>query len=170
MSILDQYVIPLKGLTDGVYNYTFEFEQKFFDEFNEVEFRHSDIEAIILLEKRASLIVLEIGISGTIDVICDRCLDYFSMPVKNSQHLYLKLGQKGEDDDEETIFLSDTEQHISIAQYVYELVNFSIPLRKVHPKNSQCNKEMLKKLEEYSTGKEHEIDPRWEKLKNLLNN
>jgi uncharacterized metal-binding protein YceD (DUF177 family) len=53
------------------------------------------------------------------------------------------------------------------------MIVLSIPFRRVHPgvKDGTLNSEALKKLDELRVEeikKEEEIDPRWEKLKQLL--
>jgi len=74
------------------------------------------------------------------------------------------------------------EFEIDIAQYIYEMIVLSIPLRRVHPgiKDGSLNTEALVKLKELTIKeqkkekkekkeeKEENIDPRWDKLKQLL--
>jgi uncharacterized metal-binding protein YceD (DUF177 family) len=66
---------------------------------------------------------------------------------------------------------------VNVQQYIYELIVLSIPLKRVHPgvEDGTLDSEVLDKLEELSINNnenkndEDEIDPRWDKLKNLLN-
>jgi uncharacterized metal-binding protein YceD (DUF177 family) len=72
------------------------------------------------------------------------------------------------------------EFEINIAQYIYEMIVLSIPLRRVHPgiKDGSLKTEALTKLKELAIEeqkkenkeeKEQEnTDPRWDKLKQLL--
>jgi uncharacterized metal-binding protein YceD (DUF177 family) len=69
------------------------------------------------------------------------------------------------------------EFEIDIAQYIYEMIVLSVPLRRVHPgiKDGSLKTEALTKLNELTVKeqkKEHKeeenIDPRWDKLKQLL--
>ena len=69
------------------------------------------------------------------------------------------------------------EFEVNIQQYIYELIVLSIPLKRVHPgvEDGTLESDVLDKLEELSINNnenkndEDEIDPRWDKLKNLLN-
>jgi uncharacterized metal-binding protein YceD (DUF177 family) len=69
------------------------------------------------------------------------------------------------------------EFEIDIAQYIYEMIVLSIPLRRVHPgvKDGSLSTEALTKLKELTIKEqkkekkeEENIDPRWDKLKQLL--
>ena len=77
------------------------------------------------------------------------------------------------------LFLPFGEFEIDIAQYIYEMIVLSIPLRRVHPgvKDGSLKTEALTKLNELTIKEakkrekeqeEENIDPRWDKLKQLL--
>jgi len=71
--------------------------------------------------------------------------------------------------------ISAGENHLDLAQYIYEFIYLSLPLQKVHGKNkagkSLCNQDMLERLGSMtSNNDDDEIDdPRWDKLKDLIN-
>ena len=69
------------------------------------------------------------------------------------------------------------EFEIDIAQYIYEMIILSIPLKRIHPgiKDGSLDTEALTKLKELTikeqkkeNKEEENIDPRWDKLKQLL--
>jgi uncharacterized metal-binding protein YceD (DUF177 family) len=76
------------------------------------------------------------------------------------------------------------EFELDIAQYIYEMIVLSIPLKRVHPgvKDGTLQSEALEKLKTMTAKKEvkeknkenkqqqnqENIDPRWDKLKQLL--
>ena len=62
---------------------------------------------------------------------------------------------------------------IDVAHYIYEMNVLSIPQKKIHPgiKNGTLKSEVLEKLKDLDPKKKSlsdEIDPRWDKLKDLL--
>ena len=91
MDILDQYVIPLKGLKEGEHHYTFEVTKKFFEHFEHSEIKNGNISVNIILNKTASVIEMIINLLGKVEVICDRCLETFMMPINSSDILYIKF-------------------------------------------------------------------------------
>jgi uncharacterized metal-binding protein YceD (DUF177 family) len=91
--------------------------------------------------------------------------------------LIVRFGEEFNNDNEELLILPFGEFEVDIAQYIYEMIVLSVPLRRVHPgvKDGTLESEALKKLNELAvkeTKKENKqeenIDPRWDKLKQLL--
>jgi uncharacterized metal-binding protein YceD (DUF177 family) len=91
--------------------------------------------------------------------------------------LIVRFGEEFNNDNEELLILPHGEFEIDIAQFIYEMIVLSVPLRRVHPgiKDGTLKTEALTKLNELKVkeikeeNKEKEnIDPRWDKLKQLL--
>ena len=62
---------------------------------------------------------------------------------------------------------------INVAQHIYETIVLSLPLKKIHPgiKNGTLKSDILEKLKALEPKKNNSdgsIDPRWNKLKDLL--
>jgi len=79
-------------------------------------------------------------------------------------------------ENEDILILPHAEYEINIAQYMYELIVLSVPLKRIHPgvEDGTLNSDMLDKLEELrpkgleDKNKNEDIDPRWNTLKKLL--
>jgi uncharacterized metal-binding protein YceD (DUF177 family) len=131
----------------------------------------------VVLEKRSSFMKLIFDLNGMIELTCDRCLDNYEQTISHDAEMFVKYGDNDFDEGENVIWINPEEHHINLAQIIYEFVVLSIPLRHVHPKKSDgkraCNKEMLKKLKNYTRPDKVEktkTDPRWDALKKLGNN
>ncbi len=81
MKIENQYIIQFKGLKEGVHEFEFILGKPFFEEFERLEVQDGKVVAGITLERKTSLLDLEIHLQGDILVICDRCLENFWMEV-----------------------------------------------------------------------------------------
>jgi uncharacterized metal-binding protein YceD (DUF177 family) len=171
-----KYNIEFKGLNEGLHDFEFEVDNKFFEQFEESLVDNGRITVAVVLEKRSSFIKLHFYIKGWLELTCDRCLELYEQPVKYETEMFVKYGEKEYDDGENIIWVNPEEHHVNLAQIIYEYVTLLIPLRHVHPKNSDgkrdCNKEMIKKLKNYMHPEnEDEItDPRWDALRKLGNN
>lgn len=171
-----QFIIPFKGLKAGQHDFNCEVDDTFFDEFPESEIKRGNVSVTIRLIKRTNLLEFEFDMTGQVWVTCDRCLDEFLLPIEYETKLFVKFGDETEEQTDEIIILSYNETEIDLAQYVYEFIHLSLPYRKIHPDNkkgeSLCNKEMIKKLNEYSIRENiEEHNPEWDNLKDfLLNN
>ncbi len=172
-----KYNIEFKGLNEGLHDFEFEVDKKFFEHFEESLVENGKVTVKVILEKRSSFIKLHLKIKGWLELTCDRCLELYNQPVKHETEMFVKFGEKEYDDGESVIWVNPEEHHINLAQIIYEYTILSIPLRHVHPKNSlgkrDCNKEMLEKLKNYMHPESEEdstTDPRWDALRKLGNN
>ena len=87
--------------------------------------------------------------------------------------MIVKFGATRETDPDEILIIPEGSYQINVAQYFYEMVVLSIPLKRVHPgiKNGTLKNEVLSKLEQLDPQNKKPViskDPRWEKLESLL--
>lgn len=148
-----RYSIFFSGLKEGTHEFNFLVDSKFFEIFEFSEVKEGSVNVQVKLNKNSSLLELNFDINGNISVMCDRCLDDFLLPISYKSTLFVKFGNNFEDIDDNIIQIPYSENEINISQYIYEFINFSIPLKRVHPDNSKgeslCNKEMLDKISQY---------------------
>lgn len=173
MDLLDEYVIPIHGIKEGVHTYKFEIKTRFFEYFENPDLPGGNLNVNLTLQKRSQFFELEFHLIGSLQVVCDRCLEFFDFDIEVKEKLYIKLGNNFEELDDNIIIIPREESRFNIAQYIYEFAVLSIPYKKIHPEKGElgCNQEMIKKLNELSVDdknkKNTNIDPRWDKLKNL---
>ena len=174
MNKFEQYDIAYQGLKDGIHNFQFKIDNKFFDQYDISELNGKDVSVAVVLTKETTMLTFEFSISGLLNVMCDRCLDYFDMPIDLKQILYVKFSDEIQDEADVIIFVPRTESHINIAHYIYEFINLGIPLKKVHPDDkkgkSTCNKEMLERIEKLSVHNNLADESRWDEIKKIINN
>jgi len=170
---LKKYRINFRELELGKHPFSFEIDDWFFSWFEKSEIQQGNLKADVELIKEERLTTLHITIEGEVRVMCDRCLDHFMHPVDFSGTLYLKPEEDEweEKDKEEVILVAPDDSEVDLAQYFYESIHLSLPLKRVHPNdengNSTCDQDMLKLLEEHQRD-EQQTDPRWDKLKELF--
>ena len=164
----EMFNIPVKGLALGKHHYHFVVEDAFFEHYPDAEVHHGKIDLSLEIEKESRLMALQFHFDGSLQLVCDRCLEEYLQPVKNDFRLIVKYGEKEEEISEELITVPFETSRFNIAPYVYEYIRLMIPIKRVHPDdafgNSTCNVEMLKKLEVYE---KPVADPRWNALKDL---
>lgn len=172
MSYLKQFILPVKGMGLGRSSFGYEIGKTFFEQFENSEIEQAKIHLNLDVNKQSRMLVLDFKISGTILTQCDRCLYDFNLEINNKQTLYVKLGNESDQENDEMMIISESEHELNIAQFVFEFIYLSLPIKKVHYEdkngNSLCNKEMLKKLSSHQAEEEKQIDPRWNKLKDLM--
>jgi uncharacterized metal-binding protein YceD (DUF177 family) len=132
----------------------------------------------MLFEKKSTMLELLFEHTGTVNVPCDVTGEDFDMPINGNLKLVVNFGDEFNNDNEEMLILPHGEHQIDVSQYIYEMIVLSVPLRRVHEGvlDGSLQSAALDKLNEISvteinTDSEQEaeeIDPRWDKLKQLL--
>ncbi len=179
MKKLEAFTIPFVGLKQGKHTFEYQIDKEFFEHFEYDEFNSVDVKIDLLFDKKPTMMELTFKASGMVNVNCDLTNEPYDQPVNGELIMVVKFGDEFNDDNEDLLILPHSEYQLNVAQYIYELIVLSVPLKRIHPGviDGSLKSEVLEKLEELSPKvddiKEHEngedIDPRWNKLKNLLN-
>jgi uncharacterized metal-binding protein YceD (DUF177 family) len=176
MKQLSEYLIPFIGLKLGKHQFEYQINNTFFEDFDFDEFENSAVKVNVVLEKKSTFMELTLKHKGTVNVPCDLTGEFFDLPVKGKINVVVQFGEQFNNDNEELLILPHGEHQLDIKQYIYELIVLSIPLKKTHPgiKDGTLKTPALDKLKELSLNhqkqkiEQEEIDPRWDKLKQLL--
>jgi uncharacterized metal-binding protein YceD (DUF177 family) len=176
MSKIRDFLIPFVGLKLGKHHFEYQINKQFFDHFEYDEFQNSDIKVNVVLDKKSNMLELDFKHKGTVNVPCDLTSEDFDLPIKGKMKLIVRFGEEFNNDNEELLILPHGEFEIDVAQYIYEMIVLSVPVKRVHPgvKDGSLQTEALTKLNELTTEQKEErvqeenIDPRWDKLKKLL--
>ncbi len=174
MERLRTYEISFSGLKFGTHLYEFHINKKFFDLFQvNTEFTDCDIKAKIEVEKTSNLLNIKLKTKGTMQLICDISEKEYAQKVKNDMKFVIKFGETFDDSEDELLTLPNTAHSFNVAQYIYESIMLSIPMKHIHPDidenyhNEVLDKYLVNELPENEENIEKEIDPRWEKLRNI---
>ncbi len=173
MEDLQTYEIQFRGLSEGEHDFQFKINNEFFKCFEKSEIRRGSLIANICLIKKPRMLEIEVQLIGRVEVPCDRCLEPFISLLDNTHKLYVKFSKEPEEETEDLILLSEKACKINLAHYIYEFIHLSLPYKKVHPEDasgkSQCNPEMLKKLDLLTANRPGEdTDSRWKELKEVF--
>ena len=132
-----------------------------------------DISIDVEIQKISDKYHIKSKITTTAHYVCDRCLDEFDQLLEGFFQLYYSKSIRHEiDDDDEYRVLSETAEEIDIKDSVIESLLLSIPMKHLCYNECRglcptCGANL--NYEKCNCEKE-KIDPRWEKLKNLLIN
>ena len=83
-----------------------------------------------------------------------------------SYPLIIKFGEEFEEVDEELLIIPHSSYELELGQYVYEFSLLSVPLKRVSPSAESLEEENFSSEEEVE--KDKGIDPRWNKLNELI--
>jgi len=177
MKKLNEYLIPFLGLKLGKHQFEFQINKTFFDYFEFDEFENADVKVSLMLEKKSTMMELHFKHKGTVYVPCDVTGEMFDLPIKGKLRVVVQFGEAFNNDNEELLILPHGEHQVDVSQYIYEMIALSVPIKRVHPgiKDGTLQSDVLDKLNQLRVTQikekieeEKEIDPRWDKLKQLL--
>ena len=125
----DGCIIPLNGWTEGRKEFQVSVGKEFFEAFDNSEILDANVRIDISVEKSLRVTDVDLELSGTLTVPCDRCLEDLVIPVETSF---------------EESYTPETDE-LDLRQDVYDFVCISLPLQRVHPEG-ECNQETTKYL------------------------
>ncbi len=183
MKDLKEFDISFIGLKEGIHQFEYTIDKKLFDFFNYDEFCDSKVKVVLTFLKNTTIFELDFVFSGWVEVACDVTTELFHQPIETEIHLVVKFGDEYNDENEELLIIPFSENKINVAQYIYEAIVLAVPLKRIHPGviDGSLHSEILERLKEFEirgeedqaeeeqeVHKNREIDPRWNKLKNIL--
>ena len=149
------FEIAFVGLKPGIHEFSYKVDDKFFAEKGNPDFTNCHADIKLSLDKKSSFMLLKFEIGGKADVTCDRCGNQLKMDIWDEFNMLLKLVENPDEmneqeEDPDVYYISRTESHFDISNWIYEFVLLSFPLQKSCPEaemgGPQCNKEVLEKL------------------------
>lgn len=149
MKELKKYLIPISSLKQGLHTFDYQLDKRFFECFEASPVQEGSVTAKFYFDKQSGMYSLIFDLEGEVLVECDRCLEFFNMPIKSSNSLVAKFNAS-EADDMEIIHIPRTETEINIAAFLYEFVILSIPAVKKHDDAGlECPTDMFDYLDDY---------------------
>lgn len=184
MEYLSQYQINLIGLTKDSYEFDYQITDAFFEAVESPEVKKGNVKTHLEITKVTdSSFSFHFYSVGSVQVICDRCLDEMDYPIETEDTLVVKLGSEYSEEDD-VITIPEQEGTCDVASFIYQFIVLNIPIKHVHAPG-KCNAEMMEKLKEHLAirridedeaeeledeegaemdGNDAPIDPRWSEL------
>ena len=164
----NKYTIRFSGLSLDAHQFEFSASDDFFAAIEFGEIRKGNLKVKVDLLKEETMLQLDFYISGTVNIMCDRCSELYDQEIKGVNQLLVKFGNDMFLNTDDILIVPRGESEISIASWIYEFTHLLLPQRRVHPKG-ECNQEVVDRLNELGHAAKFEGgDPRWDALKEVL--
>lgn len=160
------YTIAFTALAIGEHKFDFEIDKTLFEQYENEDILGANVSLNIVLLKEERMLTFKFTFHGVLNVLCDRCLDPLDINVEGNNTLFIKFGDEYLEEDVDVIVISNKEHIIDLSQYIYEYILLQKPMKCVH-KISQCNKDILERINIQEKDSGESIDPRWSELKNI---
>ena len=178
MSHRREYEIAFVGLKPGEHHFTYEITEKFFEPFQEQDFTNCQTTVKLRLEKNNGFMMLKFDLDGKVEVVCDRCGNNLPMQLWDEFNIIVKMAEEPEvmndrEEDPDVYYISKSESHINVADWIYEFINLSIPMQKMCKEDEiggpQCNSEVLDKLKRMDEEAKVDSNAIWKGLDQFKN-
>lgn len=169
MEALNEFTIPLEGLSPGVHQFDFQLDKSFFEHFENSIIEDGKFDMTLYFDKRPDMLVLTFDFKGSFKTDCDRCLENIDLPIEDSQQMLFKFDEEAREDD--IIYITRATKMLNVAKYAYDSVGLAIPIAKFCDEND--NPSCKEQMEEYFPGnkeaeeKESKDNPIWDALKDF---
>ena len=173
-----EFEIAFVGLKPGSHEFRYELNDRFFEEFGPQDFENCKSQVKLVLEKNSGFLMLKFEVGGSLEVLCDRCGNNLPLELWDEFEMLVKMTDEpekmnAEEESPDVFYISQTESHLNIKNWVYEFVNLSIPMHKMCKENemgsTSCNKEVLAKLEKMNPQPVSENKKIWKDLDKFRN-
>jgi len=180
MSKRKAFEIAFEGLKPGINEFSYEVDDKFFAEKGTVDFTNCTAKIKLQLDKKNSFMLLKFEIGGKADVACDRCNNALTMDLWDEFNMVVKMvdnpdEMNQQEEDPDVFYISKTESHLYLNDWIYEFVSLSVPVQKLCSAEEfggpKCNREVLDKLKEMEVNeKANNANAIWKDLEKFKKN
>ena len=131
-----------------------------------------------MLDKHTSFLMLKFEVGGTVDVTCDRCGNPLQLTLWDDFEVLVKMVDNPDelnsnDEDPDVFYISRTESHLDVCEWIYEFVNLSVPTHRMCDEKdiseTRCNMEVLKMLQRMNDESKKSENPIWKGLDKFRN-
>lgn len=184
-----EFKIMLKSMPKGTQTIEYHIGKQFFVNMENNEVRDADIDVKLTVNHNGDFYELDFNVTGSVTILCDRCLDDLVLPIDAPYHTIVKYGESYDDSSDDMLVIPESDNYLNVAYMIYDTIMLAIPIKHVHPLG-KCNRAMsalLKKHRARPVDEDEELenelideidqidiqsdanptDPRWDELKKL---
>ncbi len=141
MGKFTEYRLMLKRLSEGKHTFEYLLDKAFFTNMENADVRDADVKVVLDVNHRDDSYVLDFHLTGTLTLLCDRCLDELQIPIDAIYNLTVRYGEEYNDDSDTVLVIPESENYLNVAYMIYDTAVLAIPPRHVHPQG-KCNRAM----------------------------
>lgn len=149
MGKFTEFQLPLKSLPHGVHTFTYHLGKQFFENMESADVHNADVNVDLTVDYHGDVYDLTMHLTGTLTVLCDRCLDEMDLPVDTTYHIMVKYGDAFCDDSDILLEIPQSSASLNIAYMLFDTASLAIPIKHVHPMG-KCNRQMSAVLRRHS--------------------
>ena len=159
MSRRREFEIAFVGLKPGIHEFNYLIDERFFEAFQQQDFRQCKANIKLSLDRKSSFMLLKFEIGGVLEVTCDRCNSNLPFNLWDEFNITVKMVENPEfmndnEEDPDMYYIAQGESHIDVANWIYEFINLSLPMQKAcefeKMDGPHCNKNAMDVLKKWN--------------------
>lgn len=150
MQTMEQLKVDLKRIHADAEVRTIQLDSSFFEQLDQEEINGGDVKVEISLREQDDVYVVGVKVVGNVIVSCDRCMAELQLPVDVSEIIKLKYGEESYSENDDYEFVHDLVKPYDLSWLVYEIIEVSLPISRVHAEG-ECDEKMMEILKQYSS-------------------
>lgn len=151
MGKFSEFKLPLKSLAPGSHVFEYHLDKQFFANMENNDVHDADLGVTVNVTYRHDAYELEFKITGTVTLLCDRCLDDLVVPIDTTYRLLVKYGDDYNDESDDLLEIPCSDNFLNVSYMIYDTVVLAIPIKHVHPLG-KCNRQMSALLKKHRAG------------------
>ena len=141
-------------MPEGTQEFAYHLDKQFFVNMESTDVHDANLDVRLTVVHKHDLYKLDFHITGTVTLICDRCLDDLILPIDVTYAISVKYGDDYDETDE-LLIIPQTDLTLNVSYMIYDTVSLAIPLKHVHPMG-KCNRAMSALLRKHRAVKDDE--------------
>ncbi|MDE5969239.1 MAG: DUF177 domain-containing protein, partial [Muribaculaceae bacterium] len=77
--------------------------------------RDADVNVVLTLVYNGNFYDLTFDVTGTVTLLCDRCLDNLDVPIEAQYHVVVKFGESYDDSSDEMLVIPESDNYLNVA-------------------------------------------------------
>ncbi len=156
MGKFSEFRLPLKNIPEGTQEFEYHLGKQFFVNMESADIHDADLTVNLTVTHKHDLYNLVFRVTGTVTLICDRCLDDLIQPIEAAYEIAVKYGDDYAEPDE-LLVIPESDTYLNVSYMIYDTASLAIPVKHVHPLG-KCNRAMSALLRKHRATKGDEED------------
>lgn len=141
MGKFSDFKLMLKSLPLGKHHFEYHLDKQFFINMENQDVRDADVKVDFEVNHSNDAYQLAFHLTGTLTVLCDRCLDELPLDIDATYNLTVKYGENYDNESDTLLVIPESDNYLNVAYMISDTAVLAIPPRHVHPQG-KCNRAM----------------------------
>lgn len=139
-------------MPEGTQEFEYHLDKQFFVNMESADIHDADLDVRLTVTHKHDIYNLAFHVTGTVTLICDRCLDDLVHPIDTTYEIAVKFGEDYAETDE-LLVIPENDPTLNVSYMIYDTASLAIPIKHVHPMG-KCNRAMSALLRKHRAVKE----------------